>query len=222
MNEARVRKLYEQALDLPPDDRPIFLQRECRGEAEVRQRVEALLEAHEEVGGFLAEPTAGAPASEPLAPEREAPGSVIGNYKLLQQVGEGGMGTVWMAEQFEPVRRKVALKIIKLGMDTKQVIVRFEAERQALALMDHPNIAKVLDGGVTESGRPYFVMELVKGIPITEFCDEAQAGHPRSPRRSSCRSARRSSTPTRRGSSTATSSRPTSSSRCTTASPSPR
>ena len=102
----------------------------------------------------------------------EGPGTVIGPYKLLEQIGEGGMGVVYMAEQTQPVRRKVALKIIKPGMDTKQVIARFEAERQALAMMDHPNIAKVLDAGATESGRPYFVMELVRGIPITEYCDQ--------------------------------------------------
>src|ERR1041385_3929229 len=102
----------------------------------------------------------------------EKPGDSIGRYKLLQQIGEGGCGTVYMAEQTAPVRRRVALKVIKLGMDTKQVIARFEAERQALALMDHPNIAKVLEAGATETGRPYFVMELVRGIKITEFCDE--------------------------------------------------
>ena len=102
----------------------------------------------------------------------EGPGTVIGPYKLLEQIGEGGMGVVYMAEQTQPVRRKVALKIIKPGMDTQQVIARFEAERQALAMMDHPNIAKVLDAGATESGRPYFVMELVRGVPITEYCDQ--------------------------------------------------
>ena len=106
----------------------------------------------------------------------EAAGDVIDRYKLLQEIGEGGMGTVWMAEQSEPIKRRVALKIIKLGMDTKEVVVRFEAERQALALMDHPNIAHVIDGGATETGRPYFVMELVKGVPITEYCDRAKAG----------------------------------------------
>src|SRR5262249_17302654 len=102
----------------------------------------------------------------------ESPGTVIGPYKLLGQIGEGGMGTVWMAEQSQPVRRTVALKILKAGMDTRQVVARFEAERQALALMDHPNIARVFDGGATASGRPYFVMELVKGVPITRYCDE--------------------------------------------------
>ena len=106
----------------------------------------------------------------------EGPSTVIDRYKLLEAIGEGGFGTVWMAQQLEPVKRRVALKIIKLGMDTKQVVARFEAERQALALMDHPHIAKVLDGGATEGGRPYFVMELVKGVPITEYCDAAQFG----------------------------------------------
>src|SRR4030095_2935767 len=102
--------------------------------------------------------------------ERE--GDRIGRYKLLQKIGEGGCGVVYMAEQVEPVRRRVALKVIKLGMDTKSVIARFEAERQALAMMDHPNIAKVFDGGATETGRPYFVMELVRGTRITDFCDQ--------------------------------------------------
>ena len=106
--------------------------------------------------------------------EPRSAGDRIGRYKLLEKIGEGGMGVVYMAEQEEPVRRRVALKIIKLGMDTRQVVARFEAERQALAMMDHPNIAKVLDGGATETGRPYFVMELVQGVPITEFCDKNQ------------------------------------------------
>src|SRR5690349_18377909 len=104
--------------------------------------------------------------------EEEAPGSMIGRYKVLEKVGEGGFGVVYVAEQREPVKRRVALKIIKLGMDTRQVVARFEAERQALAMMDHPNIAKVLDAGATDTGRPYFVMELVKGIPITKYCDQ--------------------------------------------------
>ena len=124
---------------------------------------------------------------------------------------------VYMAEQEEPVRRRVALKIIKLGMDTKQVIARFEAERQALAMMDHPNIAKVLDAGATETGRPYFVMELVRGMPITEFCDKNKLSDAASGSSCSSRSARPSSTPIRRGSFIATSSRRTSWSRCTTA-----
>ena len=111
-------------------------------------------------------------ASEGLAPIREGPGSIIGRYKLLELLGEGGFGVVFLAEQREPVQRRVALKVLKLGMDTRQVIARFEAERQALALMDHPHIAAVLDAGATDTGRPYFVMELVKGDPITEYCDK--------------------------------------------------
>ncbi|MHC4940729.1 MAG: tetratricopeptide repeat protein [Planctomycetota bacterium] len=175
IHESKIRQLFDLAMDKPADEREEFLLRMC-GEGELLDRVRELLRAHDDAGDFLRQPTA-APAPDPAHAETaEEPGTVIGNYKLLQQIGEGGMGTVWMAEQFEPVRRKVALKIIKLGMDSKQVVVRFEAERQALALMDHPNIAKVLDGGMTGGGRPYFVMELVKGVPITEFCDEAKFG----------------------------------------------
>ena len=121
--------------------------------------------------GFMEQPPQDVDATVDV-PIGERPGTVIGPYKLLEQIGEGGFGVVFMAEQTQPVRRKVALKVIKPGMDTRQVIARFEAERQALAIMDHPNIAKVLDGGATASGRPYFVMELVKGVPITEFCDQ--------------------------------------------------
>ena len=139
----------------------------------------------------------------------EAPGTLIGPYKLLEQIGEGGMGVVYMAEQQSPVRRRVALKIIKPGMDTRQVIARFEAERQALALMDHPNIAQVLDAGATESGRPYFVMELVRGIPDHRVLRREQSLGRASGWNCSSRSARPSSTPIRRGSSTATSSRRT-------------
>ncbi len=146
------------------------------GDAALRARVEALLKAHDNPDSFLNEAAAefGAtidlsPAEPPLA---ERPGTLIGPYKLLEQIGEGGMGVVYMADQQAPVRRRVALKIIKAGMDTRQVIARFEAERQALALMDHSNIARVLDAGATDSGRPYFVMELVRGIPITEYCDQ--------------------------------------------------
>src|SRR5262249_32611114 len=145
----------------------------CGHDAELRARVEALLRAHIHAGGFLAA-TEGSNDRERKADEApsERPGTIIGPYKLLQQIGEGGMGTVYMAEQTEPVQRKAALKIIKPGMDSKQVIARFEAERQALALMDHPNIAKVLDADTTANGRPYFVMELVKGVPITKYCDD--------------------------------------------------
>src|SRR6266446_2907539 len=164
--------IFAAALALPPEQRTACLDQACGGDADLRQRVETLLNAHA-AGAFLEEPAAPV-ASHTLQifpPVSERPGDRIGRYKLLQQIGEGGCGVVYMAEQDEPVQRRVALKVIKLGMDTKQVIARFEAERQALALMDHPNIAKVLDGGATQTGRPYFVMELVRGIKITEFCD---------------------------------------------------
>ncbi len=131
-------------------------------------------EAPSKDGGFSAHPLSSAPehAVTEILPVMEKPGDKIGRYKLLQQIGEGGCGVVYMAEQEEPIRRRVALKVIKLGMDTRQVIARFEAERQALALMDHPNIAKVLDADATAAGRPYFVMELVRGIRITDYCDQ--------------------------------------------------
>ncbi|MHC4394163.1 MAG: protein kinase domain-containing protein [Planctomycetota bacterium] len=152
-------------------ERTAYLDGVCRGDAELRARVEVLLKAYEQAGGFLESPAGieGAIENEALS---EGPGTRIGRYKLLELIGEGGFGVVYMAEQAEPIRRKVALKIIKLGMDTRQVIGRFEAERQALALMEHPNIAKVLDAGATETGRPFFVMELVRGISITEYCDK--------------------------------------------------
>ena len=149
-----------------------ILERECGADAELRQRVEALLAAHDASGGFLDRPPPSPVSTVDELPLREGPGGHIGPYKLLQQIGEGGMGVVFLAEQLEPVQRKVALKVIKPGMDSHQVVARFEAERQALALMDHPNIAKVLDAGATDSGRPYFVMELVKGLPITKYCDQ--------------------------------------------------
>jgi serine/threonine protein kinase/tetratricopeptide (TPR) repeat protein len=154
-----------------PEVREAYLRRVCGDDAAIGQRVRALLKAYEESASFLESPAAplGVTVDEPI---RERPGAVIGPYKLLQEIGEGGMGTVWMAEQTQPVQRKVALKIIKAGMDSRHVLARFEAERQALALMDHPNIAKVLDAGATPEGRPYFVMELVKGQPITKYCDE--------------------------------------------------
>ncbi len=143
------------------------------GDPVLHQRVEALLKAHVEAGDFL-EPSAEAAGVAGIfgGATGERPGDWIGRYKLLEQIGEGGCGVVYMAEQAEPVRRRVALKIIKPGMDTRSVIARFEAERQALALMNHPNIAKVFDAGATASGRPYFVMELVRGIKITTYCDE--------------------------------------------------
>jgi hypothetical protein len=161
--------------------RAAFLDQACGADTALRGRLEVLLRAFDRAGGFLNQPAAGEatgpfvfqPGVELAAtPAEETCGAVIGRYKLLQQLGEGGMGSVFLAEQQEPVRRLVALKIIKAGMDSHQVVSRFEAERQALALMDHPHIAKVLDGGTTASGRPYFVMELVKGIPITKYCDQ--------------------------------------------------
>jgi serine/threonine protein kinase/WD40 repeat protein len=165
------------ALELRPTERAAYVDQACAGDAALRKQVEALLQAHERAEGFLEAPPAGLDFQRTVRlpiPLTEKPGDKIGRYKLLQQIGEGGCGVVHMAEQEEPVRRRVALKVIKLGMDTKQVIARFEAERQALALMDHPNIAKVLDAGATETGRPYFVMELVRGVKITDFCDENQ------------------------------------------------
>jgi WD40 repeat protein/serine/threonine protein kinase len=154
------------------EERAAYLAGACADDARLRRRVEALLRAHAEPDEILDAP--GPRACTVDAPLTERPGAIIGPYKLLQQIGEGGMGVVYMAEQEKPVRRKVALKIIKPGMDNKQVIARFEAERQALAMMDHQNIAKVLDAGTTESGRPYFVMELVHGVPLTNYCDDHQ------------------------------------------------
>ncbi|HET7536535.1 MAG TPA: serine/threonine-protein kinase [Candidatus Didemnitutus sp.] len=179
MTDSREREeaIFAEALALPTLDRPRFIAEACGGDAVLRERVEGLLRAHDSAGEFMevapvaaAEPAS--PAGTPLP--AEMPGLRIGRYKLLQKIGEGGCGVVWMAEQQEPVRRRVAIKIIKLGMDTREVVARFEAERQALAIMDHPNIARVLDAGATDSGRPFFVMELVRGVPITRYCDENQ------------------------------------------------
>src|SRR5436190_15721465 len=152
-------------------ERAAFLDGACGDNPPLRAEVEALLQAHEEPQPLLDVPE---PAVRTIDRPQfaEQPGTVIGPYKLLQQIGEGGMGTVFMAEQTQPVQRKVALKLIKSGMDSRLVIARFEAERQALALMDHVNIARVLDAGATEAGRPYFVMELVRGVPITKYCDD--------------------------------------------------
>jgi eukaryotic-like serine/threonine-protein kinase len=168
----REKALFEQALDAASSaERLAFLQGACGGDAALLARVQALLQAHEAAEGFLPEQPAG-PAS--LVPVTEMPGDRIGRYKLRERIGEGGCGVVYVAEQEEPVRRKVALKVIKLGMDTRNVVARFQAERQALALMDHPNIAQVHDAGATDTGRPYFVMELVRGIKITDYCDQHQ------------------------------------------------
>jgi serine/threonine protein kinase len=187
MNEAT---LLAAALEKPsPEERAAFLPQACAGDERLRRRVEALLRAHAEADDVLNRPLP-AVAAAAQGPPTEAPGTVIGPYRLLEQIGTGGFGVVYLAEQTEPVRRKVALKILKPGMDTRHVVARFEAERQALALTDHPNIAKVLDAGTVggagfqpagggdarkmpaPQGRPYFVMELVKGIPITDYCDQ--------------------------------------------------
>jgi serine/threonine protein kinase/predicted Zn-dependent protease len=167
--EDRAKTIFLAALERAPDQLPAFLDEACGDDADVRARVEQLLRSHDALGSIH---VGGAPAAIiDLPPVAEAPGTVIGPYKLVEPIGEGGMGTVWLAQQTEPVRRLVAVKLVKAGMDSKQVIARFEAERQALALMDHPNIARVLDAGTT-AGRPYFVMDLVKGVPITKYCDE--------------------------------------------------
>src|SRR5580658_7171598 len=167
--------IFTEAVQLPADERAAYLASACGGGAELRQKVEALLHTHDHVGDFLeASPQKASIEARMESSTGEKAGDRIGRYKLLQQIGEGGCGVVYVAEQSVPVRRRVALKVIKLGMDTKHVVARFEAERQALAMMDHPNIAKVLDAGTTETGRPYFVMELVRGIRITEYCDQSQ------------------------------------------------
>ena len=218
--DPRVNEIFLKAIEAGSSaGRTAILDEFCRDSAELRRKVEALLEAHDQLGSFLERPsreeivraagtgeaptissedggldparpdasradtltdadatvglpTAESPHSQVAIPPIEGIGSLIGPYKLLEQIGEGGMGYVFLAEQEKPVRRKVALKLIKPGMDSAQVIARFEAERQALAMMDHPNIARVLEAGTTAAGRPYFVMELVKGVPLTQFCDD--------------------------------------------------
>jgi len=178
----RIREIFHEAVEKPESERQGFLTSACGDDGELRAEVERLLRAHEEAGEFMDSPTIDdAPGvsmsdDEGASDLTEGVGARIGPYKLLQLIGEGGFGSVYMADQESPIRRRVALKIIKLGMDTKEVIARFEAERQALAMMDHPNIARVLEAGATDSGRPYFVMELVKGVPITEYCDSRQLG----------------------------------------------
>jgi len=189
-----LRRIFGLAFAVPAAQRDSLLDRECGGDAALKQRIVAMIAAAED-DRFLAEPTADVMPTAEVDPsasapriqsnsagssrgssaenfQRESPGTKIGPYKLLQLIGEGGFGSVFMAEQEKPVARKVALKIIKLGMDTRQVVARFEQERQALAMMDHPNIARVLDAGATEAGRPYFVMDLVKGDPIAAYCDK--------------------------------------------------
>ena len=176
-DRTHVRQIFLQVADLPPVQRAEALARACGSDHTLRAEVEGLLRADGASAQAANAPTVSSAspladaAATSAAPVREGPGSRIGPYKVLQLIGEGGFGSVFMAEQSEPVKRKVALKIIKLGMDTRQVVARFEQERQALAMMDHPNIARVLDAGATETGRPFFVMELVKGDPIVEYCD---------------------------------------------------
>ncbi len=169
--------IFYAALEIESSEqRSTYLKKACGNDANLIARVEALLAVQEKERSILEDAVPFLGTTLQAAPVTEEPGTIIGNYKLLEQIGEGGMAVVYMAEQERPVRRKVALKVIKLGMDTKQVIARFEAERQALAIMDHPNIAKVFDAGTTEAGRPYFVMELVKGVSITEYCDKNKLG----------------------------------------------
>jgi serine/threonine protein kinase len=173
VTDPQVMAIFCEALECcAPQERAAYLDQACGSDTGLRARIESLLQAHGQAGDFLG----GSLASGPIATLDEQPvfeglGDRIGPYRLMEQIGEGGMGLVFVAEQVQPVRRRVALKLIKPGMDSRAIIARFEAERQALALMDHPNIATVLDAGTTRSGRPYFVMELVKGVPITEFCD---------------------------------------------------
>jgi non-specific serine/threonine protein kinase/serine/threonine-protein kinase len=166
--------IFKAAVKLAPDQRAAYLDQACGANPELRREVESLLRAHDASGSFLQDPPARPQATADYEPITERPGTVVGPYRLMEEIGEGGFGLVFVAEQQQPVRRKVALKIIRPGMDTREVIARFEAERQALALMDHPNIARVLDAGTTQSGRPYFVMELVKGLPIIDYCDQQQ------------------------------------------------
>jgi serine/threonine protein kinase len=182
----RARQLFLHAVgQLPPAEWDSYVAQACGPDLDLAQLVRRFLQVHRDAGSFLEQPAlalagtgpfTSAAADQPaVAPE--GPGTTIGPYKLIQPLGEGGMGAVWMAQQTEPVKRLVALKLIKPGMDSKQVLARFEAERQALALMDHPHIAKVLNADATAAGRPYFVMELVKGVPITKYCDDQRRQH---------------------------------------------
>ena len=164
--------IFNIAVKLPEADRAAYLDRACGDDQDLRREVESLLAAHQAAGAFLESNDREPGPTLEYKTSVERPGAMIGPYKLMELIGEGGFGLVFVAEQQQPVKRRVAIKILKPGMDTSQIIARFEAERQALALMDHPNIARVLDAGATEAGRPYFVMELVRGIPITEFCDQ--------------------------------------------------
>jgi serine/threonine protein kinase len=180
----RAKRIFGDALELPDEERSLFIERECAGHVAMLGQVREWLAARAELEDFLSAPTQGVRSerkhelSGPMLAESadystplEDAAPTIGPYRLLKRIGQGGFGLVFLAQQDQPVRRRVALKVVKLGMDTHQVIARFELERQALALMDHPNIARVLDAGATTKGRPYFVMEFVEGVPITEYCD---------------------------------------------------
>src|SRR5678815_2642561 len=169
-HDPRVEAIFHEALERAPAERGVFIAKECEGDESLQREIQRLLIAYEDASTYFEPPNSPEIEAELARLKPEEAGEWIGNYKLLQQIGEGGFGVVWMAEQEKPVRRRVALKIIKMGMDTKEVIARFEQERQALAMMDHPNIAKVLDAGATPFGRPFFAMELVKGVKITEYC----------------------------------------------------
>src|SRR3954447_2429878 len=177
VDQASEQSIFWHAIGLgSPAERSAYLDRACGDDTRLRVDIVALLAAHDRLGGSprAEEDETEGPAATAEAAAADRSRMRVGPYKLLQPIGEGGMGVVYMAEQERPIRRRVALKVIKAGMDTDQVVARFEAERQALALMDHPNIARVLDAGATEAGRPFFVMELVHGIPITEYCDQAR------------------------------------------------
>jgi len=196
-------ELLVEALALPTATRRAFIESRCGSDDDTASRLMALLQGYQENSAFLETPAAATVLQSAghtfaaIPPEPE-PGDRINRYRLVERIGEGGFGVVYLAEQEEPVRRLVALKIIRLGLDTREFIVRFEAERQALALMDHPNIARVFDAGATDKGRPYLVMELIRGVPITTYCDEHRLPV-----------AARLNTPTKRASSTATSNRRT-------------
>jgi serine/threonine protein kinase len=170
--ERRLEELHSGALKLETGERDQFLRQGCGGDAELRHAVESLLGYEQKLDGFLEGPALDTGTPDPALDDESQVGQTLGPYHLLQPIGSGGMGEVWLAEQRQPVRRRVAIKLIKAGMDTREVVARFESERQALALMEHPNIAKVFEAGATPQGRPYFVMEYVTGLPITEYCDK--------------------------------------------------
>src|SRR5690242_5339502 len=177
MDPRRVEETFATAVSRPsPIEREAYLEAVGSEDSELCERVRALLRAHDSAGDFLNSPVL--IADEAVADRAivEKPGTRIGPYRIVSLIGEGGFGSVYLAEQEQPVRRRVALKVVKLGMDTRQVLARFDTERETLALMDHPNIAKVLDAGITDSGRPFFAMELVEGTPITQFCDAQSLG----------------------------------------------